>query len=189
MAALWLKARGRDMLMEILKIVHFSHKTFYNVQWWYHAVGTVAKALAIGHGRPWKALQDDVGYLIRLAHHKPVLFLDEYQQWLKEYCHLSVSMTTIHHELAWAGLNVKCIQKMASERDPIQWADFVCHISQYPATSLLVLDEVSKDNQTYAHLWGHSKHGSRVEIHQPFVRKWWFSMLATMALDKGIIAS
>lgn len=78
---------------------------------------------------------------------------------------------------------------MASERDPIQRADFVCHISQYSATSLLVLDEVSKDNRTYARLWGHSKRGSRVEIHQPFVRKRRFSMLATIALDKGIIAS
>jgi len=78
---------------------------------------------------------------------------------------------------------------MASERDPILRADFVQHISQYPATSLLVLDEVSKDNRTYAHLWGCSLHGSRVEIHQPYVRKHRFSMLATMALDKGIIAA
>jgi len=171
MAALRLKARGRDMLTEILKIIRFSRKTFYNVQRRYHAVGTVAKALAIGRGRPWKALQDDVGYLIRLAHHKPVLFLDEYRQRLEEYRHLSVSMTTIHRELARAGLNVKCVQKMASERDPIQRADFVRRISQYPATSLLVLDEVSKDNRTYAHLWGRSKRGSRVEIHQPFVQK------------------
>jgi len=78
---------------------------------------------------------------------------------------------------------------MASERDPILRADFVRRISQYSATSLLVLDEVSKDNRTYAHLWGHSKHSSRVELHQPFVRKRQFSMLATMALDEGIIAS
>jgi len=98
-------------------------------------------------------------------------------------------MTTIHRELARAGLNVKRVQKMASERDPIQRADFVHRISQYPATSLLVLDEVSKDNRTYAHLWGCSKRGSRVEIYQPFVRKRQFSMLATMALDEGIIAS
>jgi len=96
---------------------------------------------------------------------------------------------TIHHELSRAGLNVKHVQKMASERDPILWADFVQRISQYPATSLLVLDEVLKDNQTYAHLWGRSKHGSRVKIHQPYVQKHRFSMLATMALDKGIIAA
>ena len=98
-------------------------------------------------------------------------------------------MTTIYRELTRAGLNVKRVKKMASERDPIQRADFVRRISQYSATSLLVLDEVSKDNQTYARLWGRSQHSSRVEIHQPFVRKQQFSMLATMALDERIIAS
>jgi len=98
-------------------------------------------------------------------------------------------MSTVHHELARAGLNVKHVQKMASERDPILCADFVRRISQYSATSLLVLNEVSKDNRTYARLWGRSKRGSRVKIHQPFVRKRRFSMLATMALDEGIIAS
>ena len=189
MAALRLKARGRDTLTEILEIVRFSCKTFYNVQRRYHAVGSVAKAQAIGRGRPRKALRGDIGYLIRLAHHKPVLFLDEYRQRLEEYRHLSVSMTTIHRELSRAGLNVKRVQKMASERDPILRANFVRRISQYLATSLLVLDEVSKDNRTYARLWGRSQRGSRVEIHQPFVRKRRFSMLATMALDEGIIAS
>jgi hypothetical protein len=43
MAALQLKARGHDTVTEILKIVCFSHKTFYNVQQQYHAVGSVAK--------------------------------------------------------------------------------------------------------------------------------------------------
>jgi len=48
MAALQLKARGRDTVTEILQIVCFSRKTFYNIQRRYHAVGTVAKVQAIG---------------------------------------------------------------------------------------------------------------------------------------------
>lgn len=189
MAALQLKARGHNSTSEILQIVQFSWKMFYNIHCQYHATGTVTKAQAIGRGQPQKAIWGNAEYFICLACHKPVLFLDEYQWWLQKYRDLSLSMSTIHHGLAQAGLNVKHVQKIVSERDPILCADFVCHISQYPATSLLVPDEVLKDNRTYAHLWGHSKCGSRVEIHQPFVRKQWFSMLATMALNEGVIAS
>lgn len=130
----------------------------------------------------------DVQYLLRLAHHKPTLFLDEYQQRLKTYHLLSLSMATIHRELQRAGLSVKRVQKMALERDPMKCADFIWRISQYPATYLITLDEVSKDNCTYARLWGRAEVGVRVEIHQPFVWKRRFSMLAGMALDQGIIA-
>ena len=171
MAALRLKARGRDSLKDIIQIVQFSPKTFYRAQRRYRQFGTVAKAQAIGTGRPRKALHQDIQYLIRLAHHKPTLFLDEYQCRMKEYRLLSLSMTTIHRGLQRAGLSTKKVQKMAAERDPIKRADFVRRISQYPAHYLLPLDEVSKDNHTYARLWGRSEVGSCVDAFQPFVRK------------------
>jgi hypothetical protein len=98
-------------------------------------------------------------------------------------------MATIHRELKRAGLSIKGVQKMASERDPMKRADFVRRISQYPATYLLPLDEVSKDDRTYARLWGRSEIGTRIEVSQPFVRKRRFSMLAAMALNEGIIAA
>jgi transposase len=189
MAALRLHARGRDSLREILRIVKFSRKTFNRAQRRYRLTGSVAKAEVIGRGCPQKSLHADVQYLLRLAHHKPTLFLDEYQQRLKTYRLLSLSMATIHRELQRAGLSVKRVQKMASERDPMKRADFIRRISQYPATYLITLDEVSKDNRTYARLWGRAEVGVRVEIHQPFVRKRRFSMLAGMALDQGIIAA
>lgn len=189
MAALRLKARGRDSIPEILDIVRFSQRTFYRLRQRYRHTGSVAKAEAIGRGRPRKALHGDIQYLIRLAHHKPTMFLDEYQVRLARYRHLSLSMATIHRELRRAGLSTKQVQKMAAERDPIKRADFVRRISHYPATCLLALDEVSKDDRTYARLWGRSARGTRVEAAQPFVRKRRFSMLATMALDKGIVAA
>ena len=80
MAALRLKACGHDSVQEILQIVQFSRKTFNQAQQRYHFTGTVAKAQAIGRGWPRKALHEDVQYLIRLAHHKPTLFLNEYQR-------------------------------------------------------------------------------------------------------------
>jgi transposase len=188
MAALRLKAKGHSVT-EILDITRFSRNTFHRAQRRYNQVGTVAKAQAIGRGRLRKAVRGDIQYLIRLAHHKPVMFLDEYQRQVDENRFLSLSMTTIHRELIRAGLSVKHVQKMAAERDSMKRADFRRRISQYPTTSLLILDEVSKDNRTYSRLWGRAERGARVEVHQAFVRKRRFSMLAAMELDKGIIAA
>jgi len=100
MVAMRLRARGRDTVSEILQIVRFSRKTFFTVQGRFRQLGTVAKAQAIGRGRPRKALRNDLQYLIRLAHHNPVLFLDEYQRRLEEYRLLPLSIATIHRELA-----------------------------------------------------------------------------------------
>lgn len=98
-------------------------------------------------------------------------------------------MSTLHDSLHRAGLRVKRVQKLASERDPIKRADFVRRIGEYPPQCLVFLDEVSKDNRTYARLWGRAAAGVRVEKHNPFVRKRRLSMLAALAFDKGIIAS
>ncbi|KAF8237529.1 hypothetical protein L208DRAFT_1246912, partial [Tricholoma matsutake] len=73
--------------------------------------------------------------------------------------------------------------------DPIKWADFICRIAQYPASYIIALDEVSKDDWTYAQLWGHSERGTHVEVSQPFVHKHCFSMLAGMVLDEGIVVA
>ena len=98
-------------------------------------------------------------------------------------------MTTIHRSLERAGLNVKHVQKMASERDPALRADFIRRIGEYLAHYLISIDEVSKDDRTYTRLWGRAPVGQRAEQHDPFVRKRRYSMLAGLALDEGIIAS
>ena len=81
------------------------------------------------------------------------------------------------------------MQKLATERDPIKHADFVRRIGQYDPQILLFLDEVSKDDWTYAWLWGRAPIGKRVNKHDSFVRKRRLSMLAALALDEGIIAA
>ena len=131
----------------------------------------------------------DTQYLVHLAHHKPTLFLDEYRSCLEQYHLLTVSMATIHRTLEWAGLNVKQVQKMASEWDPTCRASFICCITQYLASYLLPIDEVLKDDWTYMCLWGRSGVASRVEVHQPFCWKQRFSMLAAFVLDEGIVAA
>ena len=134
-------------------------------------------------------MRRDCAFLLRLSQHKPTLFLDEYSRRLELCRELPVSLATIHRSLERAGLNVKHVQKLASERDPDLRADFIRRIGQYPAHYLISIDEVSKDDRTYTRLWGRAPVGQRVEQHDPFVRKRRYSMLAGLALDEGIIAS
>ena len=188
-AAIRLKNRGRDTDHEIRQITGFSTKTLNRAIRRKQATGSVAKAQAIGRGRPRSLLRRDCDYLLRLARYKPTLFLDEYRRRLEQFRVISVSMTTIHRSLERAGLNVKHVQKMASERDPVLRADFIRCIGEYPAHYLISIDEVSKDDRTCTCLWGRAPVGQRAEQHDPFVRKRRYSMLAGLVLDEGIIAS
>ncbi|KAI0310880.1 hypothetical protein OF83DRAFT_1036765, partial [Amylostereum chailletii] len=60
---------------------------------------------------------------------------------------------------------------------------------QYSPACLYFLDEVSKDDRTYARLWGRARTGVRVELYAPFVRKWRLSLVAGISLDHGITAA
>lgn len=186
-AALRMKNRGRDTNTEIAQIMGFSK--LFRAQRRKRATGSVAKAQAVGRGRPRSLATADAIYLLQMARHKPDLFLDEYAKRLQQHRYLSVHLTTIHRTLERAGLTVKRVQKLASERSPEQRADFFRRIGRYQTECLISLDEVSKDNHTYARLWGRSTKGERVDIQAPFVRKRRFSMVAALALGEGIIAS
>jgi transposase len=187
--SLRLRARGLDSRREILKIVGFSQATYYRTILHKEATGSVSKAKVLGRGRPRRLLHSDSQYLVRLARHKPTLFLDEYADRLRRYRFLPVSLATIHRAFKHAGLSVKRAQKLASERDPDKRANFVRRMGHYPAHYLVTIDEVSKDDRTYARLWGRAAVGERVELHNPFIRKRRLSMVAAMALDEGIIGS
>ena len=158
-ATIRLKNRGCDTDHEIREITGFSTKTLRRAIRRKHATGSVAKAQAVGHGHPWSLLRHDCDYLLQLARYKPTLFLDEYSRHLEQFCQISVSMTTIHWTLERAGLNVKHVQKMASERDPTLRADFIRRIGEYPAHYLISIDEVSKDDCMYTCLWGRAPVG------------------------------
>ena len=188
-AAIRLKNRGRDTNYEIRQITSMSTRTLGRAIQRKQMTGSVAKAQAIGRGRPRSLLRRDCDYLLRLARYKPTLFLDEYSLCLERFRELSVSLATLHQSLEHAGLNVKHVQKLARERDPFLRANFIHNIGQYPAHYLISVDEVSKDDRTYTRLWGRAPVGARVEQHAPFVRKRRYSMLAALALDEGIIAS
>ena len=185
-----LRMKGQEYSMtEIVAITGIFETTIYRTQQRKRLTGTVATAQAIGRGRPCKLATQDAQYLLNLTRFKPTTFLDEYAKRLCDDRLLPVSLTTIHRTLKRAGLNVKHVQKLASERTPEIRADFVHRISHYPANYLMCLDEVSKDDRTYARLWGRARSGVCIECHAPFVRKRCFSMVAALALDEGIVAA
>ncbi|KAG2352029.1 hypothetical protein BDR07DRAFT_1440026 [Suillus spraguei] len=105
-----LKAPLRDSDNKICQLVDFSLSTLHRTLRQKHATGDVTKTLAIGRGHPRKLIHSDCLYLLRLARHKPTLFLDEYSHRFEEYRDLPVSLATIHASFKCVGLNIKRVQ-------------------------------------------------------------------------------
>jgi len=66
-AALRLMARGRDTVYDIAAVTGFSVRTLYHARHRKLHTGSVAKAEAIGRGRPRTLARRDCDYLLRLA--------------------------------------------------------------------------------------------------------------------------
>ena len=52
-----------------------------------------------------------------------------------------------------------------------------------------MINKVSKDDRTYAQLWGYAIVREWVEAHNPFFQKRCLLLVAAMAMDEGIFAS
>ncbi|KAF5366057.1 hypothetical protein D9758_006607 [Tetrapyrgos nigripes] len=89
----------------------------------------------------------------------------------------------------FAGISLKRVQRIAKEQSPKKVAEFICRAAEFCPTQLVSIDEMSKDDRTYARLFGRGPVGARVENLVPFVQKRRLSLLAAVALDEGIIAS
>ncbi|KAJ7627431.1 hypothetical protein FB45DRAFT_979716 [Roridomyces roridus] len=147
--ALRLLNRKRDSRPEIAQLCGFSVRTLGRTVRRFRTTGSVAKAAAIGRGRPRLLHTQDSNYLLKLARHNPCYFLDEYQHFLEKYRHMPVHISTVHRTFERAGLSLKHIQKMASEKDPLAEGLFINRISRHPAHYIVALDEMSKDDRTY----------------------------------------
>ncbi|KAG1784496.1 uncharacterized protein HD556DRAFT_1251240, partial [Suillus plorans] len=124
------KDHGHDFDDEIYRITGISPSALYRTRRRQLLTGDVANAPELFRGCPRKLTHIDCQYLIHLACHKPTLFLDEHNQRLIDYQHLPASLSTIHRTLTRAGLNLKHVQKLASERKPLVRAGFIRCISQ-----------------------------------------------------------
>ncbi|KAK0431137.1 hypothetical protein EV421DRAFT_1854869 [Armillaria borealis] len=146
-----MRARG-DSPEEILCMTRFSLSTLYHTQRHFCLTGDVMKEPALGRGRPQKLLAADIAYLLSLARHNPLKFLDEYQECLHRYRNITVCLATIHRAFEAAGYSIKKIMKMAKEKCPYKCAGFIRWIAKYPASYLVAMDEVSKDDRTYSRM-------------------------------------
>jgi transposase len=104
---LCLFTRRCDTQDEIAEICDFSARTLYHTRKRYRQTGGIARACRQNPGHLQILTVSYANYMLQLAKHKPTTFLDEYQHYMEKYCHLPVSITTIHQTFERAGLNVE----------------------------------------------------------------------------------
>jgi len=172
---------------DILECVGFSERTFFRVLKIYRETGNVVKAPSNHRGRPRNLLFEDIQYLIALVHHRPDWFLDEFLGLMEHNRFISVHFTTIHRELANAGISSKKLKKIAKERNEDLRADFIRQMAQYAPEELCFLDEVHKDERTLYRRRGRAKKGKRAVMRGVFVRGRRVSAEGCLTLD-GIVA-
>ncbi|KIL00269.1 hypothetical protein PAXRUDRAFT_29911 [Paxillus rubicundulus Ve08.2h10] len=107
----------------------------------------------------WPLSFEDLNYILHLVNHHPDWFLDKFLSLLDNNRFIAVHYTTIHCELAHAGISLKKLKKIAKERDPIRRADFVRWMAQYGTDEIGFIDETSKDKRTTARRYGRAKNG------------------------------
>ncbi|KAG1876245.1 hypothetical protein F4604DRAFT_1530447, partial [Suillus subluteus] len=92
--------------------------------------------------------REDIEYLLELVHDNPDYFLDELVSLARTNHFISIHFTTVFNELEHAGMSQKKLKCIASERNEELRAAFVARMSQYDATEIGFIDEVSKDKWT-----------------------------------------
>ena len=119
-------------LEDILDCVGFSERTFYCILRLYNETGDVVQhRLGVSLGPPRLLYFDDVDYLLRLVQQRPDWFLDELLDLLKTNRFISVHYVTIHCEFVHAGVSLKKLKKIASERKEEGRHDFINRMAQY----------------------------------------------------------
>ncbi|KAJ6521636.1 hypothetical protein DFH09DRAFT_868797, partial [Mycena vulgaris] len=94
----------------------------------------------------------------------PSIMLDEMMWFLAIYHDIAISQSALQATLARAGLTRKILQKIASERDEVQRADYNCCIrdpANFSGTGMefVAVDESSKDERELARRYGLSPIG------------------------------
>ena len=173
----------------ILECVGFSESTFYRILNLWVTTGDVVKHnVGALPGQPRLLHFDDVDYLLRLIQHRPDWFLDELLELLKTNRFISVHYVTIHRELCRAGVSLKKLKKIASERKEYVRNDYIERMAQYVPDELGFIDETSKNDKTPARSRGRSKKGHRAVMKQKFVRGRRLTATALLTTE-GIAAS
>jgi hypothetical protein len=135
-------------LNDILLCCGISQCTFYRIKKLWQETGNVIGDPQVQCGRYRTLHHTDIHYLLQLIHQNPDYFLDELLHLLETNCFISVYFTTIHDELANAGVSQKCLQHIALEWNEALHADFISRMAQFFPEELGFIDKVSKDERT-----------------------------------------
>jgi len=190
LAAMKLYDGGFLPLDDILDCVGFSERTFDRIHALWVATGDVVKH-RFGpptQGRPRILHVDDVDYLVRLIQQRPDWFLDELLNLLETNRFIASHYVTIHWTLVRAGVSLKKLKKIASERDEEKRNAFIDRMAVYEPEELGFLDETSKNEKTAARTRGRARKGCRAVMKQRFVRGHRLSRTGLLTID-GMVVS
>ena len=170
-------------LPDILNSCNFSRATFYRILKLWKETGDVVSHRNASHSQTRLLDGTDIQYLNQLVEENPDYFLDELLRLLKTNRFISVHYTTIHNQLLRCGVSHKKLQRIASERNEDNRANFITRIAQYAPHELGFIDEVSKDEWSIGRRYGRSRRGRRARKSQPFVRGRRTSTVGCLTLD------
>ena len=169
LAAIRLYKRELLPLDDILDCLGFHERTFYHILALWHETGDIVKHNFRAPGQPWILHFDDIDYLLRLISQRPDWFLDELLNLLRSNCFISVHYTTVHNALVQAGISLKKLKKIASERNEDACNEFIGHMAMYNPEELGFIDETSKNEKTAARSRGSSQKVWRAVMRQRFI--------------------
>ncbi len=121
----------------------------------------------------------------------PDTYLDELQWYLGIHHDISISISSLQENLDKAGLTLKVLHKVASERDEQLREDFRTTLrTEFTGTGdeFVAIDESSKNERDLARRRGRAMRGERAEIPAPFIRGERYSLVAAMT-KKGYLAA
>jgi transposase len=183
LAAIRLYERELLSLDDILDCVGFHERTFYRILALWRETGDVVRHNFGAPGRPRILHFDDIDYLLRLIRQRPDWFLDELLNLLRSNRFISVHYTTVHNALIRAGVSLKKLKKIASERNEDARNEFIGHMAMYDPEELGFLDETSKNEKTAARSKGRARKGQRAVMQQHFIRGHRLSATALLTVN------
>ncbi|KAG1882134.1 hypothetical protein F4604DRAFT_1537754, partial [Suillus subluteus] len=153
-AAIHLYEQNLLSLQDILDCCRFSQRTWYHILRLWRDTGDVANHPRGVRGHVRRLEREDIEYLLELVHDNPDYFLDELVSLARTNRFISIHFTTVFNELERAGMSRKKLKCIALERNEELHAAFIARMSQYDATEIGFIDEVSKDERTLGRHYG-----------------------------------
>jgi transposase len=114
------------------------------------------------------------------------LYLDEVVTWLALTHNISISVSTLCRNLKEAGLTWKLLHKIAAERDEQcrnEWRESLRTNFAGDGSEFVFVDEVSKNEKTWARQYGRAMMGQQAPLTDVFVRGDHYSLVAAITTE------